>query len=118
MISGVILVLFGEALVLLSRPHGIWAVSFMVLNLIYLPLVEEPGLERRFGDSYLVSGILPAYPAIHPASGAEAVPALTPFLTSRSSAIGFLISRQKLKDGMGGFNLLPRFKPFPKPGIL
>src|SRR6266481_8797210 len=32
MISGVIMLLFGEALVLLSPPHGIWAVSFLVLN--------------------------------------------------------------------------------------
>jgi len=52
MISGVIMLLFGEALVLLSPPHGIWAVSILVLNLFYIPLVEEPQLERRFGDSY------------------------------------------------------------------
>jgi protein-S-isoprenylcysteine O-methyltransferase Ste14 len=52
MISGVIFVLFGEALVLLSLPHGIWAVAFLLLNLIYIPIVEEPQLERRFGESY------------------------------------------------------------------
>jgi protein-S-isoprenylcysteine O-methyltransferase Ste14 len=52
MISGVILLLFGEALVLLSSAHGMWAVSFLILNLIYIPVVEEPQLERRFGDSY------------------------------------------------------------------
>src|SRR2546426_728815 len=52
MISGVILLLFGEAFVLLSPPHGTWAVCFLILNLIYIPLVEEPQLERRFGDSY------------------------------------------------------------------
>jgi protein-S-isoprenylcysteine O-methyltransferase Ste14 len=52
MISGVILFLFGEACALQSQPHGIWAVCFVVLNLIYIPLVEEPQLERRFGDSY------------------------------------------------------------------
>jgi protein-S-isoprenylcysteine O-methyltransferase Ste14 len=52
MISGVILILFGEALALLSPPHGVWAVCFLILNLIYIPLVEEPRLERRFGDSY------------------------------------------------------------------
>jgi protein-S-isoprenylcysteine O-methyltransferase Ste14 len=52
MISGVTLMLFGEALVLLSPPHGIWAVGFLILNLFYIPLVEEPQLERRFGDSY------------------------------------------------------------------
>ena len=52
MISGVILVLFGEALVLLSRPHAIWAAAFLALNLIYIPLVEEPRLAQRFGDPY------------------------------------------------------------------
>jgi len=52
MISGVILFLFGEAFALLSPPHGVWAVCFVILNLIYIPLVEEPQLERRFGDSY------------------------------------------------------------------
>src|SRR4026209_995470 len=41
MISGVIFVLFGEALVLLSPPHGTWAAAFLALNLIYIPLVEE-----------------------------------------------------------------------------
>jgi|CZKI01.1.fsa_nt_gi protein-S-isoprenylcysteine O-methyltransferase Ste14/ribosomal protein S18 acetylase RimI-like enzyme len=52
MISGVILFLFGEASALLSPPHGAWAVGFLVLNLAYIPLVEEPQLERRFGGSY------------------------------------------------------------------
>ena len=52
MISGVVLILFGEALVLLSPAHGAWAASFLALNLLYIPLVEEPQLERRFGDSY------------------------------------------------------------------
>ncbi len=52
MISGVILFLFGEAFALLSPPHGVWAVCFLILNLIYIPLIEEPQLERRFGDSY------------------------------------------------------------------
>jgi protein-S-isoprenylcysteine O-methyltransferase Ste14 len=52
MISGVIFVLFGESLALLSRPHAIWAAAFLALNLIYIPLVEEPRLEQRFGDPY------------------------------------------------------------------
>jgi protein-S-isoprenylcysteine O-methyltransferase Ste14 len=52
MISGVILVLFGEASVLLSPPHAVWAASFLALNLLHIPLVEEPQLERRFGDPY------------------------------------------------------------------
>jgi protein-S-isoprenylcysteine O-methyltransferase Ste14 len=52
MISGLILFLFGEALVLMSPPHAVWAVGALILNVIYIPLVEEPQLERRFGDSY------------------------------------------------------------------
>ena len=52
MISGVVFVLFGEALVLLSRPHLWWALTFLALNAIYIPLLEEPMLERRFGESY------------------------------------------------------------------
>jgi protein-S-isoprenylcysteine O-methyltransferase Ste14 len=52
MISGVILCLFGEALVLRSQPHASWAATFVVINLIYIPLLEEPQLESRFGDSY------------------------------------------------------------------
>jgi protein-S-isoprenylcysteine O-methyltransferase Ste14 len=52
MISGVMLLLFGEALALLSLPHATWAICFVILNLIYIPLIEEPRLEGRFGDSY------------------------------------------------------------------
>ena len=52
MISGVLFVLCAEALVLLSRPHAVWAAAFWLLNLIYIPLVEEPQLERRFGEPY------------------------------------------------------------------
>lgn len=53
MISGVLFVLFGEALLLLSRPHLMWALIFLGLNFLVIPLVEEPGLRRRFGDSYI-----------------------------------------------------------------
>jgi protein-S-isoprenylcysteine O-methyltransferase Ste14 len=52
MISGVLLVLVGEALVLRSRAHAVWALTFFAINATYIPLVEEPGLERRFGESY------------------------------------------------------------------
>ncbi|HSE65903.1 MAG TPA: isoprenylcysteine carboxylmethyltransferase family protein [Gemmatimonadales bacterium] len=52
MISGVLLVLIGESLLLLSRPHAMWALIFLVINAIYIPLVEEPMLVERFGDSY------------------------------------------------------------------
>jgi protein-S-isoprenylcysteine O-methyltransferase Ste14 len=52
MISGVIFLLFGEAAVLRSRPHAMWAATFLAINLIYIPLLEEPMLEKRFGDEY------------------------------------------------------------------
>lgn len=52
MISGVVFVLFSEALLLRSRAHLTWALLFLVVNLIYIPLLEEPQLERRFGTSY------------------------------------------------------------------
>ncbi|MDP9204941.1 MAG: isoprenylcysteine carboxylmethyltransferase family protein [Gemmatimonadota bacterium] len=53
MISGVLFVLFGESLLLLSQPHLLWALIFLGMNSVVIPLVEEPGLRRRFGDSYL-----------------------------------------------------------------
>ena len=52
MISGVVFVLLGESLVLLSAAHAAWAGIFLVINLVYIPLVEEPQLERRFGAAY------------------------------------------------------------------
>jgi protein-S-isoprenylcysteine O-methyltransferase Ste14 len=52
MISGVILVLTGEAMVLMSRPHAVWALIFFGMNFAYIPLLEEPGLRARFGEDY------------------------------------------------------------------
>ena len=52
MISGVVLILLGEALALLSRGLLNWALGFLVVNLIYIPLLEEPMLVGRFGDEY------------------------------------------------------------------
>ena len=52
MISGVIFVLFGEALVLRSKPHAWWTLTFAVMNLIWIPLFEEPVLTAMFGDDY------------------------------------------------------------------
>jgi protein-S-isoprenylcysteine O-methyltransferase Ste14 len=52
MISGVIFVLLGEAAVLRSRSHLAWAALFTVINAIYIPLLEEPMLEARFGARY------------------------------------------------------------------
>jgi protein-S-isoprenylcysteine O-methyltransferase Ste14 len=52
MISGVLFILAGEALILLSRPHALWAFIFLLLNLTYIPLIEEPQLRDRFGEAY------------------------------------------------------------------
>ncbi len=53
MISAVFCALLGEAMVLRSIHLLGWFVLFVILNLIYIPLVEEPRLERRFGDDYV-----------------------------------------------------------------
>jgi protein-S-isoprenylcysteine O-methyltransferase Ste14 len=52
MISRVVFVLFGEGLVLLSRAHLVWALTFLGINALYIPLLEEPLLEQRFGEAY------------------------------------------------------------------
>ena len=53
MISGVCCVLLGEAVLLGSVTLLSWFGFVVLLNLIYVPLVEEPGLEQRFGTDYL-----------------------------------------------------------------
>ncbi|MFQ6016608.1 MAG: methyltransferase family protein [Kiloniellaceae bacterium] len=52
MISGVAAVLFGEALLFKSLALLAWAGIFLLANAIYIPLWEEPRLERRFGEGY------------------------------------------------------------------
>jgi|SRR5438552_8689306 len=52
MISGVIFITFGEALILRSLPHAAWALTFVLMNVIWIPLYEEPTLENTFGDDY------------------------------------------------------------------
>lgn len=52
MISGIVFVLFAEALLLLSRPHLMWALIFLGINCVYIPLLEEPDLAKRFGEAY------------------------------------------------------------------
>jgi protein-S-isoprenylcysteine O-methyltransferase Ste14 len=52
MISGVLFIVCGEAMVLLSPAHALWALIFFLINVIYIPLSEEPGLRHRFGASY------------------------------------------------------------------
>ena len=52
MITGVLLMLGGESLILGSWPVAGWMLGFFLLNSLYFVLVEEPGLERRLGEDY------------------------------------------------------------------
>ena len=52
MITGVWLVLIAECLLLGSWPIAAWMLVFLIGNAVYLPLVEERGLEKRFGSQY------------------------------------------------------------------
>ena len=52
MITSVLMILSAETLAFESWPLVAWLVFFFVANCIYFPLVEEKGLERRFGDDY------------------------------------------------------------------
>ena len=52
MISGVIFIVSGEALILRSVLHAEWALAFVAMNLIWIPRVEEPVLTAMFGDEY------------------------------------------------------------------
>jgi protein-S-isoprenylcysteine O-methyltransferase Ste14 len=52
MISGVLFLLLGEAALLGSWPLLAWFAAAAAVNAIYLPLVEEPGLVRRYGAEY------------------------------------------------------------------
>lgn len=56
MILGVVLLLAAESLMFQSWILAGWAALFFVGNACYFPLVEEPGLERRFGENYVTYG--------------------------------------------------------------
>ena len=53
MITGVFAMLLAEAILFASWPIAIWFAVFVVGNLIYIPVFEEPKLEQRFGDDYI-----------------------------------------------------------------
>src|SRR5262245_33631532 len=53
MIAGVFFVLLGEAVLAASLPLLGWFMLFVLGNAVYIPLAEEPGLVKRFGDDYL-----------------------------------------------------------------
>lgn len=52
MITGVGAILAGEALFFRSWGIAIELAVFVAVNAVYFPLVEEPGLRRRFGPEY------------------------------------------------------------------
>jgi protein-S-isoprenylcysteine O-methyltransferase Ste14 len=52
MISGVMAILLGEVLLLGSVPLLVWLGVFVAVNATYIPLYEESGLVRRFGEDY------------------------------------------------------------------
>jgi protein-S-isoprenylcysteine O-methyltransferase Ste14 len=74
MISGVLFVLAGEALLLRSRPHALWALVFLGINLVYIPLLEEPFLRLRFGEAYreYCKHVPRVFPRLRPWSPARA----------------------------------------------
>jgi protein-S-isoprenylcysteine O-methyltransferase Ste14 len=53
MITGVLAVLLGEALVFHSVPILAWFVVAFAINHVYFIAFEEPGLVERFGEEYL-----------------------------------------------------------------
>ncbi len=53
MITGVLAVLLGEALVFHSVPILIWSIVFLAINHVYFIALEEPGLVERFGEEYV-----------------------------------------------------------------
>jgi protein-S-isoprenylcysteine O-methyltransferase Ste14 len=52
MITGAVLILAAEFLFFGSWLIALWTGLFLLMNLLYLPLVEEKDLEIRFGDSF------------------------------------------------------------------
>ena len=52
MITGVLAILLGEAALLGSSALLAWFAAFLAVNAVYIPLVEEHGLARRFGADY------------------------------------------------------------------
>ncbi len=53
MISGVLAILLGEAILFGSVAILEWLAIFAAINCVYMPLSEEPGLAARFGQDYL-----------------------------------------------------------------
>ncbi|HVD62091.1 MAG TPA: isoprenylcysteine carboxylmethyltransferase family protein [Gemmatimonadaceae bacterium] len=52
MISGVLMIIAGEALFAGSLSLFVWMLTFFLFNQIHFLIYEEPSLESRFGDEY------------------------------------------------------------------
>ena len=52
MIIGVLIVLAGESIAILSLNIFIWTLIFFIINNIWYIFYEEPDLEKKFGDEY------------------------------------------------------------------
>jgi protein-S-isoprenylcysteine O-methyltransferase Ste14 len=52
MILGVLIVLTGESVALLSYRILTWAVIFFLVNTVWFIVFEEPSLEKKFGEEY------------------------------------------------------------------
>jgi len=52
MIMGVLTVLIGESVAILSYRILIWALCFFVINNFWFLVFEEPSLEKKFGEEY------------------------------------------------------------------
>ena len=53
MITGVMCILLAEVIFFGSLPLLSWFAVFVVVNTTYIPLIEEPSLEKRFGSDYV-----------------------------------------------------------------
>ncbi len=53
MISAVLALLAAETLMLGSLPILCWLIVALLVNVLYIPLIEERGLAKRFGKPYL-----------------------------------------------------------------
>jgi protein-S-isoprenylcysteine O-methyltransferase Ste14 len=54
MYTGVFMALYGEGIILGSTSILVLATIFALLPLFYVPLIEERGLEERFGEEYRI----------------------------------------------------------------
>jgi len=53
MITGVLAMIIGQAVFHRSLNVALWALAFFVINQVTFLMIEEPGLERRFGQDYM-----------------------------------------------------------------